>query len=234
MTPAQADRIERIARAIEVLGGSDGGPPETDASLDALEAGLGRRLPPEVRAIYGLFAAGSELAGGDGTSFEPLLDGDLAVVRYADQLRVWGWAIPEDVVAFASDDGGRVYGLWLPADGRAVRHPVVCIDPGSSDDRPTMGVVAQDLPALVATRLALLQFEHAAGLTVELQTVLGVPVALRGDPDDRIPPGVAGSEADALAYDPILRWASPDVPEVAYDIYRGTTVADVRRIADRP
>ncbi|MDO9395388.1 MAG: hypothetical protein Q7T71_02440, partial [Herbiconiux sp.] len=58
---------------------------------------------------------------------------------------------------------------------------------------------------------------------------------LVGDPEERLPAGVLSPESEKATLDPVLRWASPDVPEVAYDIYEsGRNTADVAFIADRP
>lgn len=67
-----------------------------------------------------------------------------------------------------------------------------------------------------------------------VQEILGLPQDLRGDPDNRHAAEEPNSDADGDIVDLVLRWASPDIPEVTADIYRGTTVADVRRIASRP
>lgn len=231
MTPAQTDRLERIASCLDVLGGPELGPPETDEALDALEAALGRALPPEVRAVYRLVGRDASPVISANLDMAPLLDGEAAVATHTEELRGWGWVIPQEVVVFAGDGGGRVYGLWLPEEG-ARRHPILLLDTGD-DDGPDMGIVAQDLPAFTATELILTGGMWTAERDGRIQELLGLPDELRGDPDDRLPAGEVPADADSVVTDPILRWASPDVPEVAYDIYRGTTVADVHRIADR-
>jgi hypothetical protein len=232
-TQEQVDRIARIARVLPMIA-EDGqlGAPESDGVLDALEAANGRPLPPEVRAVYRVVGGGTSLLGGC-LNLEPLLDDEFAVATHADQLREWDWSIPDEVVVFGGDGGGQVFGLWVPAGG-ALRHPVLRLDCGD-EDGPIMGVVAQDLPAFLAAEIASQVFPWADDVGEEAQEALGLPPELVGDPDDRIPAEVGAYEAEHYSVDPLLRWASPEVPEVAYDIYRArTTVADVAAIAGRP
>jgi hypothetical protein len=97
-----------------------------------------------------------------------------------------------------------------------------------------MGIVAQDLPALVVTWMAVTGGMWTAERDGAVQEILGLPEDLRGDSDDWHPAEGLSGDADSDIVDTVLRWASPDMPEVAADIYRGTTVADVHRIANRP
>jgi hypothetical protein len=126
LTPAQTDRLERIARAWELLGGDELGLPETDETLDALEASLGRRLPPEVRAVYRTIGHPEIDTMSSNLFLAPLLHGDDAVATCAEQLRGWDWEIPEEIVVIGGDGGGCVYGLWLPDEG-PMRHPVLLL-----------------------------------------------------------------------------------------------------------
>lgn len=144
LTPAQTDRLERIARAWQVLGGDELGLPETDETLDALEASLGRRLPPEVRAVYRTIGHPEIDTMSSNLFLAPLLHGDDAVATCADQLRGWDWEIPEEVVVIGGDGGGRVYGLWLPPES-SKRHPVLLLDTGD-DDGPDMGSSRRTCP----------------------------------------------------------------------------------------
>jgi len=230
-TRSHVDRLERIAAVLPLIADDDEiGAPESDESLDALEAALGRSLPPEVRAAYGVLGGGTSLAGGS-LVLEAFFAGEAPVATHTDDLREWEWKIPIDVVVFGGDGGGQVFGLWLPTSATR-RHPVLRLECGD-DDGPDMGIVAQDLPAFLAAEIASVPWEDDVADVV--RRTLGLPEPLVEALGRGIDEDVASPDAERQTIDPVLRWASPEVPEVAYDIYASrTTAEDVARIADRP
>jgi hypothetical protein len=227
------DRLDTLLRAIEELDPDGELPPgETQETLDATERKLGRPLPPQLREWYRAVGGGARLVGGN-LSFFPLVrrpgiktTGPL-VATARNALRSREWFVPEEVVPFANDGAGDVFGVWFPR-GRAGRPLVVLSGAGDGDeDVPSMAVVGEDPYAFLSGWLSHYVYPGDEEIAEEVQDTLGLPVDLQGDPEE-----ISRSVGQHLTA--VLQWASPTLPELAYDPDRGwpLSISDVRELAE--
>jgi hypothetical protein len=236
VTAEDADRLDTLLRAIEELDPDAELPPgETQDTLDATARKLGRPLPVQLREIYRAVGGGASLVGGNLTLF-PLIrrpgvrtTGPL-VATARNALRSREWFVPDEVLPFATDGGGDVFGVWSPPSSRAVRPLVVLSGAGDGDeDVPSMAVVGEDPIAFFTGWIAHYVYPAHEDVAEEIQDELGLPVDLQGDPEE-----ISRSVGQHLQA--VLRWASPTLPDLTYDPDKGwpMSVEDVRELAATP
>jgi hypothetical protein len=213
------DQIDAIVRAWGMSGA--GGPNEVATAEQLLDAQhrLGRRFPDELRALYER-CNGAEVLEGN-IQLYPLDGQELSVVQASEFLRATDWPIPSDLVVFAGDGQGAVFGLWMPEDERA---RALVVEVGQIFEEDSLSVTGTSLSGFLRGRTAYyLLLLEAPAAAVEL---LGLRKGLRT------------KEADGLDdgdYEALLRWANPDLPDHAVSSYEARLTPDeVRRLARSP
>ena len=236
LSPEDAERLDQLLRVVELLdpdaelpGGAD------EATIEEAERKLGRPLPAQLREWSRTVGGGSVLVGGNLRTYalvkaRHVVGPYVATARNA--LRSREWFVPEEVVPFAADAGGDVFGIWSPQDGTG-RPLVVLIGAGDGDeDVPACAVVGEDLYAFLQGWIAhyvwALEDAEPGGeeLIDEVQDELGLPLDLQGVPEE-----MARSAGEHLQK--VLRWSSPSLDGLVYDPDKGwpMSVNDVRELA---
>lgn len=178
-------------------------PGADDATLEAAEKALGRDLPKAVRALY-KFSNGIDLFNGQ-LVFRPLFQEDPeepSVVTYSAQLKHHGWPIPNDLVVFAMNGSGDVYGLWLPK-GRKARPAVVQVAQLMEPESMVIEATNFEIFLKVQTAFYLIAADEPTPLLK-----VGLPRTLR-----------FREGTDKLMAD-LRRWADPKLKEPKADPYQ--------------
>jgi len=181
-------------------------PGASDDELDRAERTLGQGFPEELRQLY-RYSNGLRLCCGSVT-FDPLWGDGLTLTSAMGQLREWRWPIPEEVLVVGANGGGDPYGVWLPPS----RFPLPVVQIGAIFKPDCLTLVATDLVlflVVVTASCLLCQGDHFGALEV-----LRVPRRLRALPTD-------GNLITELR-----RWADPQLPNPAADVYEDRLAAD--------
>lgn len=174
----------------------------SDTDIADAERRLGRPLPAELRALYGISNGPNPLGGN--LAIQPLssVEGE-GLVGMGERLRGWGWPIPDEVLVFGDNGGEEQFGLWYPAGAEAdASTPVVMV--GAVFEPACMVLAGTSLTRFLRAwsgyYLVLIDAPIAA------LDELGLPAHLRTIDD----------EAGVARY---FAWADPDLPELDPDPY---------------
>jgi hypothetical protein len=232
LSPEDADRLDVLLRAVEVLDPDQqlpGG--ASQEQLDEAERKLGRPLPAQLREWYRTVGGGAVLVDGNLRTYPLVKERYVAgpyVATARNALRSREWFVPEEVIPFGADAGGDVFGIWAPDGGDPARPLVVLIGAGDGDeDVPSCAIVGEDLFAFLQGWLAHYVWAQDEDLVDEVQEELGLPLDLQGVPEEMA--RSAGQHLQA-----VLRWSSPTLDDLAYDPDKGwpLSVTDVREAAE--
>ena len=200
--------LASIIQAWRLVPEHEFGPPLATAQIESAERRFGRQLPTSVVELYG---AGDGMSVLGGNLSINALTGDMAVPGFSDQLREWDWPIPAQVVAFGSNGGGDIFGLWYP-EGADPIGPTPVVEIGQVFEPGCMALVGTDLPRFVTAWTA--YYALLLEAPAEALDAIGLPMDLR----------VAADQLDR--FEPYVRWADPDLPNHEPDPYVDLLDAD--------
>jgi hypothetical protein len=179
-----------------------------EKALKAVEKRLGVPLPGDLRALYRV-SDGPSLFLGNLNIYPSDARREITLGRAADVFRARGWPVPDEILVFADDGAGSLYGIWTGevADPRFPAPPSPVVEIIESEEPEALGLAATSLVRFLVFQTALGALQ--AGGAEEVLAALDVPEYLR-----RMDPGDPDLER-------LREWADPDLPRKVSDPYLG-------------
>lgn len=179
-----------------------------EKALRAIEKSLGLPLPADLRALYRV-SDGPSLFLGNLNVYPSDARREITLGRAADVFRDRGWPVPDEILVFADDGAGSLYGIWtgVVADPRFPSPPSPVVEIIESEEAEALALAATSLVRFLVFQTALGALQ--AGGTDEVLAALDVPEYLR-----RMDP--ANPDLERLR-----EWADPDLPHKVSDPYLG-------------
>ena len=209
--------VERLIRTWELTADLHELAPGADAGrIDAVERGVGRRLPESTVALYRL-VNGASLFNGN-IRLLPLDEAELCVANASPAYRSWNWSIPDELILVGDNGTGDPFGLWLPdapAEGGLV------VEAGRMLDSGSFAIAATSLDRYLQARTA--YYLLLIGADTAVLDTLQIPRQLRT---------AGGDEPD---YPRLLDWSDPERPDSTADPYEaGLDIAALRSALATP
>lgn len=179
-----------------------------EKALRAIEKQLGLPLPADLRALYRV-SDGPSLFLGNLNIYPSDARREITLGRAADVFRARGWPVPDEILVFADDGAGSLYGIWTGAvaDPRFPSPPSPVVEIIESEEPEALGLAATSLVRFLVFQTALGALQ--AGGADEVLAALDVPEYLR-----RMDPADPDLER-------LREWADPDLPHKVSDPYLG-------------
>nr|WP_290668306.1 SMI1/KNR4 family protein [Ardenticatena sp.] len=202
--------IESIVRSWVLSGTSHLEPGATIEEIEQATRILGRQIPEDFVSLYSRCNGGYILGGN--LNLYPLADDELSFVSASDVLRRYGGPIPPEVIVFADDGQGNLFGLWFPKEG--IGRPLI-VEIGEIFEEDCMAIIGTSFTAFLrgwsAYHMLLLEMPDEAPKTLDVpQRFMRKRGTWLNDED----------------YETLMCWANPGLPDLPISPYEARLTAN--------